>query len=381
MPLDRRQLLGGLAATGAAALVGCGDDDGSGSSASSPTTPSPTSSGTTSSGSPSTTQASPRPRFDRVVASGLNVPWEIAFLDSGDALVPERDTARIVRVTPNGKTSGLGEVPDVDTRAEGSSGEGGLLGIALAPDERDLFAYLSTTSDNRVVRMRLREGRLGSPRNVLTGIPRSVHHNGGRIVFGPDGLLYVSTGDAEDSSNSQDRESRGGKILRITPGGKQAPDNPFDNEVFSYGHRNVEGLAFDADDRLWASEFGASETDELNLVQAGENYGWPQVEGRGGDDDLVDPKVTWGTSECSPAGVAIARSTAFVGALQGECVFSVALSGTKTSEPERLLGDEYGRLRTPVAAPDGALWVTTSNTDGRADPGPKDDRILRVTLD
>jgi glucose/arabinose dehydrogenase len=322
----------------------------------------------------------PSPRIDSTIADNLNVPWGIAFLASGAALVSERDTARIRRVTPNGKVTTLGEVTGVDTPT--GSGEGGLLGIALAPDDEEtLFVYMSTRDDNRVVRLSLAGGRLGRPAGVLTGIPNNVHHNGGRLLFDPDGLLYVSTGDAEDSDLAQDRDSLAGKILRIRPDGRPAPGNPYGNRTWSYGHRNIEGLALDAQGRLWATEFGEQETDELNLISKGKNYGWPAVEGASRSTRFVSPKATWSpTSTCSPAGLAITRNTAFLGALRGQCMFAVPLRGANAGEPRAYFAEDFGRIRNVVVAPDGALWMTTSNTDGRVDPGRDDDKIIRVTL-
>ena len=376
--MNRRQLLRAAGAGGLAMLLGCSDNEPSNDTSPSPGPTSKTTSPPTGPASPSESATRIRPRFDSVVAKNLDVPWGIAFLPSGDALVSERDTARITLVATDGSTSEVGTVPNVDTA---TGGEGGLLGIALAPGRDRLYAYHSTGSDNRVVRMRLSGEGLGKVEPILTGIPRNIIHNGGRIVFGPDQMLYVSTGDAGDGENAQDKDSLAGKILRITPGGEPAGGNPFGNEVFSYGHRNVEGLAFDAEDRLWATEFGDSKVDELNLIRRGKNYGWPEVEGRSPAGRFTQPKVTWPTDECSPAGIAITSSTAFLGALQGECVYAVRLSGTNTGNQTRLLDDEYGRLRSVVTAPDGALWVTTSNTDGRGDPAKSDDRILRVLLD
>lgn len=190
----------------------------------------------------------------------------------------------------------------------------------------------------------------------------------------------MSTGDAGDGSLAQDKESLNGKILRVTQDGKAVDGNPFDNRTWSYGHRNIEGLVYDAKGRLWATEFGDQTFDELNLIERGGNYGWPDVEGTSDNRDLINPKVTWGTDECSPAGLAIVRSTAFLGALQGECLFAVPLDGEDAGKPKAYFSGDNGRIRSVTAAPDGALWVTTSNTDGRGDPGPDDDRIFRVTV-
>ncbi len=247
----------------------------------------------------------------------LDVPWGITFLSSGDAIVGERGTARLLRVGPGGRTRALGEVAGV--AAPSGLGGGGLLGLAVAPgDDATLFAYLTTRSDNRVVRVSLAGGRVGRPRAVLTGIPTSTPHHDGRLSFDDEGMLLVSTGDAEQSRLAQDRSSLAGKILRIRPDGRAAAGNPFGNRTWSYGHRNVEGLAFDARGRLWATEFGDKQADELNLITAGANYGWPGVEGRSSNRALSSPKATWSpTSSCSPSGLAVAGSVAFVGALQG----------------------------------------------------------------
>ncbi|MFC5678478.1 PQQ-dependent sugar dehydrogenase [Aeromicrobium endophyticum] len=377
--MQRRELLSGMAVLGAAALVGCSRSSegepaprttGTASSATAPTDAPPT--GTPTSAAPVT------PTIASTVASGLAVPWGIAFLPSGDALVSQRDDGTIVRIGADGTVAPLGEVPGARGRA---GGEGGLLGLALSPDDDGvLFAYVSTSTDNRVVRMTLTGDTLGSPDAVLTGIPVGARHHGGRLLFAPDGTLFVSTGDAGNGRLAQDRDSLAGKILRIDQDGAPHPDNPFGNRTWSYGHRNVEGLAFDAGGRLWATEFGDKSADELNVSRRGQNYGWPRVEGTGGGRGLVDPKVTWPTDEASPAGIAIVDQVAYVGALQGECLFAVPLDGGSAGTPVAYFAGDYGRVRSVAAAPDGSVWVTTSNTDGRGDPRRADDRILRITV-
>lgn len=374
--MDRRHLLGSLAAVGAAALVGCTSDEPTARRTTSGPSPPRTPSATP--GSPSPTDERPvRPRKESVVAEGLGVPWGIAFLSTGEALVSLRDEARIVRVGRDGVRT-VGDVPGVVPAA--GLGEGGLLGLAVPPgDDSVVYAFHTSGSDDRVVRMSYSRGRLGRPEPVLAGIPTSTHHHGGRLLFDGRGRLFVSTGDAEQRELAQDRDSLAGKVLRVDRDGRPVDGNPFGNHTWTYGHRNVEGLALDASGRLWATEFGDKAADELNLLQRGGNYGWPQVEGEGGGDGLVDPKVTWGTSECSPAGLAITRSTAFLGALQGRCLFSVPLRGERAGRPRRHL-DDGDRVRSVAVAPDGALWVTTSNTDGRREPARGDDRIWRVTI-
>ena len=311
---------------------------------------------------PATTPAVDPARVE-VLATGLDTPWGLAFLPNGDALVSERDSARVLRVPAAGGTPT--EVMRLPETRPG--GEGGLLGLAVSPTyARDglVYAYLTAADDNRVVSFRLD----GDVRPVLTGIPKGSIHNGGRLAFGPDGLLYVGTGDTGDRSLSQDPRSLGGKVLRLLPG-----DPP---ETFSLGHRNVQGLAFDARGRLLATEFGQNRFDEVNVLTKGGNYGWPDVEGRGdGGGRYVEPLVTWDTSEASPSGAAVVGDDLYVAALRGERLWRVPVAG---GEPTALLTEAYGRLRAAERAPDGSLWLLTSNRDGRGDPEDADDRILRL---
>jgi len=317
------------------------------------------------------------------LATNLEVPWSFAFLPGGDALVTERDSGRLLQV------SSSGDVREVQTLPESGSGEGGLLGVAVSPDYTEdgyIYAYYTTEIDNRVVRFRMGE----PPEPILTGIPVNTFHDGGRIKFGPDGMLYVTTGDAGRSENSQDRNSLGGKILRIEPDGSIPPDNPFpDNPVYSYGHRNVEGLAWDEEGQLYASEFGASTWDEINRIRAGKNYGWPEVEGRGGEDQgYVDPITVWPTSEASPSGAEIMvegtipqwEGDLFVAALRGERLWHLELNDRdEVVDREKLLDGEVGRVRDVTQAPDGSLWVSTSNRDTYGSPvSDQDDLILRL---
>jgi glucose/arabinose dehydrogenase len=311
------------------------------------------------------------------VAAGLSVPWGVAFLPGGDALVSERTTGRILRISRNGaRRRVVMRLRGVDT----GSGEGGLLGLAVSPEyarDRWVYAYFTSARDNRIVRFRL-GGRLHP---VLTGLRRGTIHDGGRIAFGPDGKLYAGVGEAGISSLAQNRRSLNGKILRMNPDGSVPPDNPFAGSlVWSYGHRNVEGLAWDSRGRLWATEFGESEFDEVNLIRPGHNYGWPELEGRGptAGGRFTNPVVTWPTSEASPSGAAIRHGTMYIGALQGEAVLRLRLNGARGRKQRPLLSGRYGRIRTVERAPDGSLWVTTSNRDGRGDPRDGDDRIVRI---
>lgn len=324
------------------------------------------------------------------IATGLATPWGVDFLPDGRAVVTERDSARVLVVTApevgkeptteQGKVDEVGRIPETDPR-----GEAGLLGVAVSPafaTDKLLYFYVCTAEDNRVVRARLDGGKLSEPEPILTGIPTGDIHDGGRLAFGPDGFLYVSTGEGGKKALSQNRKSLAGKILRITTDGKPAPGNPFRTAVWSLGHRNVQGLAFDADGSLWASEFGKDKADELNRILPGENYGWPKVEGKGGPKRFTQPDLTWKTGVASPSGLAYAGGYLWMAALQGERLWRIKVAGGQVSDPTAYFDGEtagdYGRLRTIARAPDGRLWLTTSNEDGRGAPAPEDDRILLV---
>jgi aldose sugar dehydrogenase len=319
-----------------------------------------------------------QPQVTGDIARDLRAPWGIDLLPGGDALVTERDTRRILRVTPQGQVTAVGEIP----QAEGS-GEGGLLGIAVSPTfdtDSLVYVYFSTPTENRIERMAFDGRTLGPRQPLVTGIPSAMIHDGGALEFGPDGMLYAGTGDATNTALAQDPASLAGKVLRMTPDGGPAPGNPFPNSiVYSLGHRNIQGLAFDSDDRLWASEFGANTWDELNLIRPGGNYGWPQVEGRGGGQ-FVQPAAQWPVADASPSGIAIVDDVIYMAALRGQRLWRIPIAGDGVGEPVASLQGEHGRLRGVEQASDGSLWVTTSNRDGRGTPAPGDDRILRVTL-
>jgi glucose/arabinose dehydrogenase len=345
-----------------------------------PSQPTPTDTPTDSESGPGTPPGSPGgpPEVVDTLVEGLEVPWGVDFLPDGDAVVTERISGRVDRVGADGEVTPVGTVAGAAPQ-----GEAGLLGVAVSPDfetDRTLFLYLTTDTDNRVVRAELDGSRLGRTTVVLDGIPAGFIHDGGRIAFGPDGQLYVTTGETGNPELAQDPQSLAGKILRITPDGDPAPGNPDpDSPVWSLGHRNVQGLAWDDEGRLWASEFGDSEWDELNLVEKGGNYGWPQVEGVGGDGSYIDPQLVWPVDQASPSGLAFADGHLWMAGLRGERLWRIAVSADgKASRPRAFFGEEYGRLRTVAVAPDGLLWLTTSNRDGRGEPTPDDDRIIRV---
>lgn len=321
----------------------------------------------------------------RAVATNLSVPWGLAFLPDGGALVTERDKATIVRVTAQGQVTDAGKVAGV--RADG---EGGLLGLAISPDftsDRYVYAYYTSAHDNRVVRMKWTpsgqvDGALKHQHVVVRGIPKGEIHNGGRLAFGPDGMLYVSTGENGRGKPAQDKKSLAGKILRMTPEGKPAKGNPFHSLVWSYGHRNVQGMAWDAGRRMYATEFGQDKWDEINRIKPGNNYGWPEAEGKGGGRSYTEPLITWPTNEASPSGLAYAGGTLFAAALRGQRLWTVRVGANgKLGKPKAMLTGQYGRLRTVVPSPDGkSLWITTSNRDGRGEPRPGDDKVIIIPM-
>ena len=319
------------------------------------------------------------PRVSRTLARDLRVPWGLAFLLNGDALVGERVTGRIHRVDKQGGSKPVAMISVND------AGEGGLLGLAVAPtfgsgDRWVYYYFTSTAGDNRVERREFRGGEMGEPELLLDGIPSGINHDGGRLAFGPDGMLYVGTGDAGVPARAQNRRSLAGKILRMTPTGGVPGDNPFDSLVWSYGHRNVQGVTWDDRGRMWASELGQSSQDEVNRILPGRNYGWPDSEGRSSDPDHTDPFATWSPAACSPSGIAYARGRLWVAALRGQSLWSVRLDGTNRGRKVRHFNQRFGRIRTVATAPDGSLWITTSNRDGRGDPTRADDRVIRITL-
>ncbi len=326
-------------------------------------TPTP-GSATTGAGNTAAPQPVPIDKPAFTVVGGLDVPWSIAMLPDGSALVSERNTGDIHWVPAPGRSGQAHVVGHLDIAPQ--TGEGGLLGLAVPPDfaaDPVLYAYYTGDSDNRIAAVPWLGDRIGTPTVIFTGIPRGTNHNGGRIAFGPDGYLYVGTGDSGSRSLSQNLGSLGGKILRITPEGKPAPGNPFGGSpIWTYGHRNVQGLAWDGRGRLWESELGQDTWDELNLIKPGKNYGWPEVEGRGGNPDYVDPVAVWPPAEMSPSGIAIGPDGAvYICALRGQSVWRVPVNADGTAgTPTRHLEGTYGRIRD-IRFVDGRAWILTSN--------------------
>jgi glucose/arabinose dehydrogenase len=318
-----------------------------------------------------------------VLAKKLDVPWGIAFLPDGSALVTERDTGRILKVGPDSGADGL-TVAEVQRLSEvDPGGDGGLLGIAASPKyktDNTVYIYYSTEKDNRVAKL----VRGGKPQPILIGIPRSLENNGGGLAFGPDGFLYVGTGDGTAAgTQAQNAKSLSGKILRITTAGKPAPGNPVKTSpIWASGFRNVQGMAWDSGKRMYASESNQKVYGELNLVQKGKNYGSGKVEGPGADAKLANPLVSWPIADSSCSGVAVLERMIATACLLGQRLWMVNTSGNGTliGQPQALLTGEYGRLRALVTAPDGSLWVSTSNQEDGGDPHPDDDRLIRLVF-
>ncbi|MDJ0608684.1 MAG: PQQ-dependent sugar dehydrogenase [Kiloniellales bacterium] len=344
---------------------------------------------------------------------GLEVPWSLIFLPDGRALVSERP-GRIRLIRRNGV---LAETPyatlDSAEGASGSlagglitlfiSGEGGLMGLAAHPDfpERPFIYAMHTyeTPDgkvaNRVVRLRDRGDSGDFDRVILDGIPGWVFHNGGRIGFGPDGMLYIATGEVFENEQAQDGASLAGKILRLTPDGAVPPDNPFPGSpVYSLGHRNPQGLAWHpvsgtlfASDHGPSGEFGLGAHDEINVIRPGGNYGWPRAVGAPGLAGLADPLVAWTEETTPPGGLAFHDRALFLAVLGEGALIRITLDESagryRAVRIERLFGAGVpgaspGRLRDVVSGPDGKLYILTSNRDGRANPEPGDDKIIRL---
>ncbi|AKJ09596.1 oxidoreductase [Streptomyces incarnatus] len=317
------------------------------------------------------------------LSTGWTIPWGTYWMPDGQsALVTERDAFRVWKLTKSGTKTQVGTVPNAVT----TNGEGGLLGVAVDPKwESNHYVYFMHTAaeGNRVVRMTYDGTTLSGYKVLLQGIKKNRYHNGGRLAFGPDGYLYVSTGEAQQPDLAQDKNSLNGKILRMTTDGKPAPGNPFGNYVYSLGHRNPQGLAFDRNGRLWEAEFGNSSKDELNLIKPGANYGWPTCEGSCNVAGMTNPKATWNVSEASPSGIAVVRNVIYMASLRGERLWRIPINGDTDSvgTPSAYYVGTYGRLRTVTKVP-GAdqLWLSTTNCDNNGGAAAGSDKIFKVTI-
>jgi glucose/arabinose dehydrogenase len=309
--------------------------------------------------------------------TGLQAPWSVVFV-AGTPLIGERNSARILELDQDGSTREVGVIEGV-----AAQGESGLLGLAV--DERSrLYVYSTGRDGNRIQRYELLGSRgsfsLDEPVTLVDGLPSASYHDGGRLGFGPDGMLYATVGDAGARDSAQDLESLGGKILRVTADGDVPADNPFPGSpVYSYGHRNPQGLAWDDAGTMYASEFGQDTWDELNVITAGGNYGWPAVEGRAGQNGYVDPVQQWTPDVASPSGMTYVDGWLYLANLRGQELRAVPISDPSSSV--ELFAGTYGRLRDVTVDPDGELWFLSSNTDGRGTPSSQDDQLLRLEIE
>jgi glucose/arabinose dehydrogenase len=327
------------------------------------------------------------PTYEKDVAK-LDLPWGVDWLPDGSALVAERDRFEIDRVTLDGQVTVLGKVPGAVT----TSGEGGVMGLAVSPNfANDHFIYIDHTAadDNRIVRMTYQNGQLSTTSTpILTGLEKNRYHNGGRLRFGPDGKLYATAGDAKNGANAQNKNSLNGKVLRLNADGSAPTDNPFYSSggnaryVYSMGHRNPQGIAWDSRGQLWETEFGENSQDELNLIQKGGNYGWPSCEGTQGNcGGFIAPKQTWATAQGGPSAIEIVNDWIYIAAVTGERMYVAQINsaGNGTSTPQAVFAGRWGRLRTVVKTPDGGLWVTSTNDDKNGGtPNSKDNVIVKL---
>lgn len=315
------------------------------------------------------------------LATGLEIPWSLAFLPDGSMLVTERPgTVRLADTS--GKFSGVVlTISDVHHQSEG-----GLLGATLSPnfaDNKFVYFYYTYSGDesktlNRVVRYKFKDDKFTDRKVIVDEVPGAPNHNGGRIKFGPDGFLYVAAGDAQNPSLAQDTNALAGKILRVTEEGKQAPGNPFNNLVYSWGHRNPQGLAWDGVGQLWATEHGNNAHDEVNLIKAGQNYGWPTIQGSQTGDNMIKPVIESGNDTWAPSGLAYLDGYLYFGGLRGRALYRVKVAGESLIDLTSFFKDELGRIRDVVVGPDKLLYITTSNRDGRGRPVEDDDKIIVV---
>ncbi|WP_433065311.1 PQQ-dependent sugar dehydrogenase [Dactylosporangium sp. CS-033363] len=320
------------------------------------------------------------------IGTDTDIPWGLATLPDGSILYTRRDAHDIVKLNPaTGARTVVGTVPNVQS----TDGEGGLMGLAISggfATDHWLYIMHTSPSDNRIVRIKLEGDRLDTAGEqvLLSGILRNKFHDGGRLRFGPDGKLYAATGDAQNGANAQNTGNLNGKILRLNPDGSVPSDNPFGNYVWSFGHRNPQGLAFDSQGRLWEQEFGNSVMDETNLITRGGNYGWPACEGTSGTcgtAGYIAPKRTYPTADGSCSGLAVVRDVVYIACQRGTRLYRAQISGSALQTPQVYFNGTYGRLRTVEPAPDGGLWLTTSNVgDKDSVPNNSDEKLFHVTL-
>jgi len=315
-----------------------------------------------------------------IIAQNLRIPWEVVFLPDKRIIITERPgTVKLL----NQKSM----IEEYEIKDIFHYGEGGLLGAAIHPNfEKNKYVYLYMTYKkgkdilNKIIRYRLENGLLKEDKLIIDSIKGAIYHNGGRIAFGPDGFLYITTGDATKIQLAQDPKDLNGKILRIKDDGSIPDDNPFKNPVYSYGHRNPQGLAWDENKNLWITEHGPSGLqsgfDEINQIIKGKNYGWPKIFGDKEKEGMIKPVIHSGANETwAPAGATFYKRYLFFAGLRGKSLYRF---DPKTKEIKAFLKNKFGRLRAVVLGPDGYLYISTSNTDGRGKPKENDDKIIKI---
>lgn len=315
-----------------------------------------------------------------IIAQNLEVPWAIAHFANGSMLVTER--AGRVRLIDQAGRLDADPILQINVR---QLAESGLHGVAIHPSfSSKPYVYFYYTysaegdnTENRVVRYKFDDKKFSDEKIIVDAIPGARFHDGGRLTFGPDKFLYITTGDALNPSLAQDTNSKAGKILRVADDGQIPGDNPFQNEVYSYGHRNPQGITWDSEGRLWETEHGNNATDEVNLIEKGKNYGWPDVRGNETKDGMQNPVIQSGQITWAPAGLAYLNGSLFFGGLRGQTLFEAKIEGDKLALKEHFKG-ELGRIRAVVTGPDNFLYISTSNRDGRGIPLDGDDKILRI---
>ncbi len=336
--------------------------------------------------SESSVQANPDAPAVQELANNLDTPWSLVFLPDNSILVSERKgTVRKISadgVLDSNPVSTLSNVLEI--------GEGGLLGMTIHPEfEENKYIYFYYTyrnngenTLNRVVRMTYENNQLSTEEIIVDAIPGASNHNGGEIAFGPDNYLYITTGDAQEPSQAQNTDSLAGKILRVTETGEEAPDNPFNNRTYSYGHRNPQGIVWDESGNLWSTEHGRSGVtsglDEVNLIKAGTNYGWPDIQGNETENDMVTPIIHSGNTTWAPGSITFYKNAIYFSGLRGAALYKGTIENNSINSIDNYLQGEYGRIREVIVGPDGLIYISTSNKDGRGIPTGTDDRIIRI---
>ncbi len=327
------------------------------------------------------------PEIVTVITTGVEIPWEIAFLPESKKNEPKKilftERTGKLKLIANGQVTTVAKIPDVKIY-----GEGGLMGLTIHPDfQKNKYMYLYYTyaangneTKNRVVRYKYENGNLTDRKVILDNIPGAIYHNGGRIKFGPDGFLYITTGDSLNPSLAQNTNSLAGKILRVTDEGSPATGNPFNNLVYSYGHRNPQGISWDKQGRLWSTEHGRSAPsgfDEVNIIVKGKNYGWPEIQGTETKSGMESPFAQSGQETWAPASAEFINDSFFFAGLKGEALYELRVENSNAIIKKHLL-NEFGRIRAVTLGPDNLLYISTSNRDGRGKPVSQDDRIIQI---